>query len=165
MKTPIKKIVIAAMFASLICVATMLIKIPSPLKGYLNLGDGIVLLSGWLLSPFYGFMAAGVGSALADIFSGYAIYSPATFIIKGIMSIAAYYIYKVLCKKHSDSFAVIISGLISEATMVLGYFIFEGILYGFSPSLVNIPANAMQGIVGITLGAVLIKVFKKNNIL
>lgn len=165
MKTPIKKIVISSLLASLICVATMLIKIPSPLKGYLNLGDGIVLLSGWLLSPFYGFMAAGIGSALADIFSGYAIYSPATFVIKGVMAVAAYYIYKALCKKHSNSFAVIISGLISETAMVLGYFIFEGVLYGFSPSIVNIPANAIQGIAGIILGTVLIKVFKKNNIL
>ena len=31
-----KKIVIASMLAALCCVATMIIKIPSPLKGYLN---------------------------------------------------------------------------------------------------------------------------------
>lgn len=45
MKTATQKIVIASQFAALICVATMLIKVPSPLKGYLNLGDGIVLLA------------------------------------------------------------------------------------------------------------------------
>ena len=75
------------MLAALCCVATMIIKIPSPLKGYLNLGDCVVLLSGWLLGPAYGFAAAGIGSALADIFSGYVIYAPATFIIKGLMAI------------------------------------------------------------------------------
>ena len=32
-----KKIVMAALLAALACVATMIIKIPSPLKGYLNL--------------------------------------------------------------------------------------------------------------------------------
>ena len=63
-----KKVVTASMLAALVCVATMIIKIPSPLKGYINLGDCIVLLSGWLLSPLYGFLAAGIGSALADIF-------------------------------------------------------------------------------------------------
>ena len=62
------------MLAALICVATMVIKIPSPLNGYINLGDCIVLLSGWLLSPVYGFMAAGLGSALADLFAGYVTY-------------------------------------------------------------------------------------------
>ena len=62
------KIVTAAMLAALTCVATMIIKIPSPLKGYMNLGDCVVLLSGWMLAPGYGFLAAGLGSALADVF-------------------------------------------------------------------------------------------------
>ena len=60
-----KRIVIAAMLAALTCVATMIIKIPSPLKGYLNLGDCVVLICGWFLSPLYGFLAAGIGSAFA----------------------------------------------------------------------------------------------------
>ena len=67
-----QRIVMAALLAALTCVATMIIKIPSPLKGYLNLGDCVVLLAGWMLSPTYGFLAAGLGSALADTFSGYA---------------------------------------------------------------------------------------------
>ena len=83
MKTKTQKIVTASMLAALTCVATMIIKIPSPLKGYINLGDASVLLSGWLLSPVYGFFSAGIGSALADIFSGYTVYAPATFLIKG----------------------------------------------------------------------------------
>ena len=96
MKTKTQKIVTAALFAALCCVATMIIKIPSPLKGYLNLGDCIVLLSGWLISPFYAFMAAGIGSALADVFSGYFIYAPITFLIKGLMAIIAYFSWLVL---------------------------------------------------------------------
>ena len=66
-KNATQKIVIAALLAALTCVATMIIKIPSPLKGYLNLGDCIVLLAGWMLSPVHGFLAAGLGSALADV--------------------------------------------------------------------------------------------------
>ena len=89
MRNTTKKIVTAALFASLVCVATMIVKIPSPMKGYLNLGDCVVLLCGWLLSPLYGFLAAGLGSALADLFSGYIIYAPATFIIKGGMALIA----------------------------------------------------------------------------
>ena len=84
MNTGTKKIVTAALMAALACAATMMIKIPSPLKGYLNLGDCIVLVSGWMLSPAYAFFAAGFGSALADVFSGYVLYAPATFVIKGI---------------------------------------------------------------------------------
>ena len=90
-----KKLVMAALLAALCCVATMIIKIPSPLKGYLNLGDCVVLLSGWLLSPVYGFLAAGVGSALADIFSGYVTYAPAT-LVPGVRVIAPLFSQSVI---------------------------------------------------------------------
>lgn len=152
------------MLAALTCVTTMIIKIPSPLKGYLNLGDCVVLLSGWVLSPMYGFLAAGIGSALADLFSGYVTYVPATFFIKGLMALAAYYGYRFLHKRLGNLGARVISGTISEIWMILGYLLFEGVLYGFEPSAVNIPANAVQGIAGLILGVALVKMFEKNKI-
>lgn len=158
MKT--KKIVLAALLASLACVATMIIKVPSPLKGYVNLGDCIVLLAGWTLSPVYGFLAAGVGSALADVFSGYIIYAPATFIIKGLMAVIAC----LLSRKAKKLPFLILSGLIAEVVMVAGYYVFEGFMYGFIPSLMNIPANAVQGIMGLIFGIILIRIFEKSGI-
>ena len=160
-----KRIVTASMLAALCCVATMIIKIPSPLKGYINLGDCVVLLSGWLLSPLYGFLAAGIGSALADVFSGYIAYAPATFVIKGLMAIIAYFGFRLLHKRLGSFSSRIISGTLSEIIMILGYFIFEGFLYGFVPSLVNIPANAVQGVAGLIIGIILIKLFEKNKII
>ena len=107
-----KKIVIAALMTSLVCVATMIIKIPSPLKGYINLGDCIVLIAGWMLSPVYGFLAAGLGSAMADIFSGYVTYAPATFIIKGAMALIAFSCFKLMNKKLFSIVLVINEGVI-----------------------------------------------------
>ena len=159
-----KRIVIAAMLAALTCVATMIIKIPSPLKGYLNLGDCVVLTAGWMLSPVYGFMAAGLGSALADVFSGYVVYAPATFIIKGCMALIAFYGFVFLKKKFGELPSRIVSGIAAELMMILGYFVFEGFMYGFAPSAVNIPANGVQGIAGLILGIVLTKVFVKSKI-
>ena len=164
MNTTTKKIVMASMLAALCCVATMIIKIPSPLKGYLNLGDCVVLLSGFMLSPLYGFLAAGVGSALADIFSGYVIYAPVTFIIKGIMALVAFYGFKLLKKKCSNRLARIMSGTVAEIEMVMGYFVFEGFMYGFVPSAVNILPNAVQGVAGLVFGTILVKVFEKHKI-
>lgn len=163
-KNTAHKIVTAAMLASLTCVITMIIKIPSPLKGYVNIGDCVVLLAGWLLSPTYAFLAAGVGSALADVFSGYIIYAPATFIIKGAMALIAYYAPKLLPKKTKNLFKQIVGGAIAEIWMILGYFVFEGFLYGFVPSLVNIPANSVQGLAGLILGILFIKIFERNKI-
>lgn len=161
-KNATQKLVLAALLAALVCVATMIITIPSPLKGYLNLGDSVVLLAGWMLSPVYGFLAAGLGSALADMFSGYVIYAPATFVIKGLMALVAFYGYKLLHKKLHNLPARIIAGIAAEVVMILGYFVFEGVLYGFGPAAVNIPANGVQGIAGLILGCILIKTLEKS---
>ena len=85
----IRKLVYAALMAALTYVATMVIQIPSPMQGYVNLGDCCVLLSGWLLGPWWGGAAAGIGSMLTDLLNGYAHYAPGTFVIKGCMAIAA----------------------------------------------------------------------------
>lgn len=164
MNTKTKKIVITALFAALTCVATVIIKIPSSLNGYLNLGDCIVVIAGWFLSPAYGFLAAGLGSALADLFSGYLVYVPATFFIKGIMALIAFDAYKGLHNKVGNLPSRIISGVLAELLMVLAYFVFDGFLYGFIPSLVNIPANGIQGIVDLIIGVVLTKFLEKSKI-
>ena len=159
-----KRIVITALMTSMVCVATMIIKIPSPMKGYLNIGDCIVLLCGWLLPPGYGFIAAGLGSALADLFSGYVVYAPATFLIKGSMALVAFACFKLMHKKIGKLASYIVGGVLAEMLMVSGYFVFEGILYGFAPSLVNIPANGVQGIAGLVIGTIMIRVFDRLKI-
>ena len=164
MNAKTKKLVMAALMAALTCVATIIIKIPSPLKGYINLGDCIVLLSGWLLSPMWGFLAAGLGSALADVLSGYLIYGPATFLIKGLMALAAFYGFKLLKNKCGNLASRIISGIAAEVVMLVGYFLFAGILYGFGPAMVNIPANAVQGVAGIIIGILFVKILEKSKI-
>ena len=150
--------------AALICIATMIVKIPSPLKGYINLGDCLVLVAGWILSPGYAFLAAGLGSALADLLSGYVTYAPATFIIKGAMALIVFAISMLMKKYKYKIVPQLIGGVAAEAFMVLGYFVFEGFLYGFAPSVVNIPANCVQGAAGIIIGIILIKAFEKTGI-
>ncbi len=164
MHSKTKRIVMTALMASLVCVATMIIKVPSPMQGYINLGDCTVLLCGWLLAPGYGFVAAGLGSALADIFSGYVTYAPATFLIKGTMALLMFACFKLMNKRIGKLTSQIIGGIIAEIVMVSGYYVFEGFLYGFIASVVNIPANAVQGVAGVIVGVVLIKVFEKFKI-
>ena len=56
----VQKLVVSALMAALTYVATMVVQIPSPMNGYVNLGDCFVLLSGWLLGPWYVRAAAGI---------------------------------------------------------------------------------------------------------
>ena len=41
-------------------------------------------------------------------------------------------------------------------------FVFEGFLYGFAPSVVNIPANGVQGVAGLIIGLILVKIFERS---
>ena len=66
----VRKLVLSALMAALVYVATSIIQIPSPVNGYVNLGDCFVLLSGWLLGPWYG--AAAAASIPGNIVQGIA---------------------------------------------------------------------------------------------
>ena len=156
------KIVLCAMISALVCVATMIITVPSPLGGFLNLGDGLVLLAGWLLGPLYGFLAAGLGSALADLFLGYAFYIPGTFLIKGLSGLlCAVLIRRLVCiRKRPVQF--VLAGVVAEIEMILGYFAYSAIFGGEGwGAVVSIPGNAVQGVAGICVFTVLAIVFEK----
>ena len=144
----VKKITYAALFAALCTIATYLIKVPMPL-GYFNVGDIFVLLAGWMLGGIWGGLAAGVGSAVADLISGYAIYAPVTFVLKFLMPFAAYYgymLFKKLIKKPAlDFLPRFFSALVAELLMALGYFLFESILYGLAGGVMTLVGNFIQG--------------------
>ncbi len=157
----LQRLAISALLTAIVCVATFVVKIPSPAtNGYFNLGDCFVLLSGWLLGPVYGALAAGLGSALADILSGYMQYAPATFVIKALMAVAAYFIIKALNKPLIGK---ILGGITAEAIMVLGYFGYEAVILGYGIAAAgSILSNVMQGFVGIIAGIAVTTAIEKN---
>ena len=156
-----KKISFSALFCALCCIGTIFIAIPLP-NGYFNVGDVFVLLSGWLLGPIYGAIAAAIGSALADVISGYSLYAPATFCIKGAEALLAYFLWlaikKTLKKEKLDVIARAISAVIGGISMVLGYFLFESLLYGFGGAAVALLGNLTQAACCVTCACILIAV-------
>ena len=68
MKKSTKKMVMAALMAAFTCIATMILKCPTPMSGYVHPGDGMVLLCGIVLGPVTGLISAGTGSMLGDVF-------------------------------------------------------------------------------------------------
>ena len=63
----IKKIVLCAMLAALCCLSTLVVQIPAPLVGYLNLGDCVVLTAAFLLGPWYGVGVAFCASLIRNL--------------------------------------------------------------------------------------------------
>lgn len=160
----IQRLVVAALLAAMICVATMVIKFPiQATGGYINLGDGAVILTGFVMGPVYGAAAAGIGSALADLFSGYAVYVPATFVIKAAVAAAA----GLAVKKVAETgiVKILLSACASELLMVCGYFLFEWAILGLGVSAVQgLAGNAVQALGGVVTAAVLIPVIRRLDI-
>ena len=158
----IRKLVWTAMLAALVCVATLVIQIPSPMQGYVNLGDCFVLLSGWLLGPWYGMAAGGIGSMLADILSGYAHYAPGTLIIKAGMSLLAAFLYKAMGKR---TLGLLAGGVAAELWMAAGYFLYAALLLGKGlAAALSIPGNLIQGAIGLAAGLLLMKLMEKTGL-
>ena len=153
----IRKLVLAALLAALVCVATMVVQIPSPMQGYVNLGDCFVLLG-----PWYGFAAGGIGSMLADIFLGYAHYAPGTLVIKGVMALVAALMYEKMGRTATSRIA---GGVVSEIIMVLGYFGYASLLLGKGlAAAASIPGNIFQGAVGLVVGVLLVTVLERAKV-
>lgn len=157
MNSNLKKIVMAALFAALACVATMSIRIPTPgTSGYIHPGDGVVILSGVILGPGWGLLAAGIGSAMADLLGGYFIYVPITFVIKGAVAFVAGSIYRQIGKSEKRRYAAVVLGGLCDMLLVsAGYFLCETMLYGAAAAMASIPANIIQGLSGLLIGCVL----------
>ena len=153
-------LVFAGLFAAIITVSTMTIRIPTPTKGYINLGDCFVNIAGWLLGPLYGGAAAGIGSSLSDLFAGYTVYVIPTFIIKALMAVTAFAVFKALSKKLPTLVGRIISAIAAELVMVAGYAVYESFLYGSAATaLTGAAGNIVQGIGGVLFGVLLYEGF------
>ena len=79
-----QKLAFAALFGALTFAATW-VSFPSPFGGNINLGDCILLVSAWLPLEPWSIFACAVGATFTDLAAGYAIYAPATFVIKALM--------------------------------------------------------------------------------
>ena len=160
-----KKLILSALMAALICVATMVIQVPTYTGGYIHLGDGFVLLSGILLGPILGALSAGIGSMLADVLTGHVQWAPATFIIKALAALLVGLIYKKISKKLflNTYVSVILSGIASGLVVVFGYFAYNTLILGnvFAAAAASIPTDTLQSVVGIVISCTLLPLLKK----
>lgn len=159
-----KLLVYAAVCSALCCVATMSITIPSPTGGYIHIGDSMVILSGILLGPLYGGIAAGLGSMCADLLLGYTNYMIPTLVIKFIAAMLVGITYRSIYHKSGrrirQVLAVLMSGIISCITVVIGYLLYDVAITKniVASAIASIGGNLIQGMVGTVIALLLISV-------
>lgn len=156
------KIILTGLMMAMIVVATMILVIPSPFTtGYIHLGDAMIFLSVLILGWKHGAVAAGVGSALADLLVGYAIWAPWTLVIKGAMgAVMGLFILKAMHKPGKSIFGVpvyqLIGMILAGLFMAAGYYVAEGVIYGnFVAAALGIPWNILQFSVGTVIATIL----------
>lgn len=165
MKT--KDVCLQGLMIALVTVSTMVFQVPvSATQGYIHLGDSMILLISIFFGWRYGMVAGGVGSALADLLSGYAHWVPFTLIIKGLMGLI---IGKVAdyAGKEGSFFRLrnLLGSVLGLAWMIVGYFLGGAVLKSsFLVAATSIPENAVQAGAGLVIFLVVGYAFSKAHI-
>ncbi len=139
---------VTAMFTALITVMTAYFQIKTVNSGYIHFGDSMIYLAACLLPGPYAVFAASAGGAMADILSGAAVWALPTAVIKALNTVPFLIAVKLL--KNKGSFSRIISketvamSVISGLITIVGYWLAEGIMFGFAASTV---ASVLRGLV------------------
>ena len=161
MNTPVnktRKIALAAVFAAATLVMTMFVSIPIPsTSGYVNLGDSVIYAAAFALGGPIAALAAAIGSALADILLGAAVYAPATAVIKGLMALAV----GTMLHQHVSFKRYIIAAVVGSIIMIAGYWLYETVVFGLDYAAFGVPFNCLQGGGSLIISAVLYSGLRK----
>ncbi len=110
-----RSIVIATTYIVAVYAATIILQIYQPATGgYFNLGETVIYIAAILHGPLIAGIAGGVGASLADLSTGYAIFAPATFVIKFTEGYVAGYLiqrYSVRIRRYKGVAAGLVGGL------------------------------------------------------
>lgn len=158
-----------ALMMGLIMVMTFIIRIPIPAtQGYIHLGDCMIFMAVLVLGWKMGAVAAGIGSALADIIGGYAYYAPVTLVVKALMAMAVGLFIEAALKKGMSKTGMRVMEIIGMAiggfVMCAGYYLAEGIMYGnWVTPLLSVPMNILQFAVGMVIASLIAAALYKTS--
>ena len=97
------QLAVAAVFAALVCVATLVFVVSVPATGgYFNVGETVIYVAALLFGPLVGAFAGGVGAAIADMFVA-SQFAPGTLVIKGCEGAIVGFLNKKMLKRISRS--------------------------------------------------------------
>lgn len=156
-----QELVFTALMTALVFVATYLPHIPIPL-GYAHLGDAVIFLLALLAPRRSALVAACIGSALADLLGGFALWIVPTLVIKFVM---AEIVYRI--GRSGDAIAprasIIAALLLSSLWMAAAYTLAGAVLYASLPAaLASSPGLLMEGLVNSILALLLLPILQER---
>lgn len=156
-----KKMVLTGLMIAVVFLVTYFTKIPGPV-GPFNIGDAAIIVTAIVIGRTSGFAAGAIGSALADLAMGYAIFSPITFVVKGLEGYIVGVIANRSNEKGSAEYLKIVAAVAGAVIMIGGYFLAEMFVlglfdtsFGFAKAIADLPYNVVQGGVSAAIGYIL----------
>ncbi len=153
--SPAFRIASLAVLTAVTAVFTFAVRIPvAPTRGYLNLGDVAIYFSAFSFGPLTALVTGGLGTALADLISGYSQFAPISLVVHGLQGLVAGLIaVRGAAGRGGFSPYWLLGVAAGLVVMCAGYLVAEAFMFGIGPALVELPGNVLQNVAG-ALGGV-----------
>ena len=138
-----RTLALTGVMTAIIFILTRAVQVPTPVGGYIHLGDAGVLFTGFAFGPVVGTIAGALGTALADVTSPYAQWAPFTLVIHGLMGFAA----GQIVRGGAQFWRLVSASLVAGIILIVGYF-FAGLLLVGMEAALEIGPNVSQIIGG-----------------
>jgi uncharacterized membrane protein len=136
---------VIAIMTAIVFILTRVVQVPTPVVGYIHLGDVGVFFSAFAFGPWAGAVAGGLGTALADWTSGpYAIWAPFSLLVHGAQGLVVGW----LAARWRGVGGRLVAAAIGGVIVVAGYLAAGTYLKGFAAALTEVPLNIVQVTVG-----------------
>ena len=143
-----RRIALIAVMTAVTYILTRMVQIPTTAGGYIHLGDAAIFFASFAFGPWVGGIAGGLGTALADLTSGYANWAIFSFLVHGLQG----WLVGALAPKDPNWRRVLIAIVAGCAVVVGGYLLAGMVLMGIGTALSEIPANIIQALSGGLIG-------------
>jgi uncharacterized membrane protein len=150
---------VVAVMIAVVAVLTFAVQMPVPATGgYMHFGDAGVFFTALAFGPWIGGIAGGVGCAIADIVSGYAIWAPLTLVAHGLQGVVT-----GILGYRKNVAGMIVAWVAGALTLIAVYFFGEWFIYGlgYGGALAEILPNMIQVAVGGVIGIPLFLAVRK----
>lgn len=154
-----KTLVLTALLAALVFVATYTIRIPNPATGgYTHLGDCMIFLSVLLLGRKHGALAACIGAGFSDFLAGAPMWILPTMVIKYLM---AFIMGTVIKGNPTNGKLQLIGSVLGGILQVVGYTAVNALYYGKYAAVVSFIPDTIQTAIGVALFYILARALAK----
>ncbi len=151
-KTNLRELTLNGILIALVFIATYFIQIRLPISangGLIHAGNIALFTIAIIFGKKHGAIAGAFGMGLFDIMSGWFIWAPGTFIVRGVMGYIIGFYFEKRRQNVSYALVALLAIITSTIWMLAGYYSVEGLLYGnWIAPIGSIPGNMTQIVIG-----------------